>query len=124
MVKLRSISSRPEQQRIVAQRVQLVLAQIVAAALHVTDLQRAEEQFEKWHILEEELLLQILGAGGDDHALLALSREPQRGQQIRERFARSGAGLDDQVALLLESLLDGAGHLVLPFAMLESQAGA
>ena len=37
------ISSRPGEQRRIAQRVQLVLAQVVAAALHVADLERAED---------------------------------------------------------------------------------
>ena len=58
---------------VVAQRVELVAAEIVAAALHVADLQRAEERFEEGDILEEELFLQVFCAGGDDDALLAFA---------------------------------------------------
>ena len=112
------------EQRGVAQRVELVLAEIVAAALHVADLQRAEERFEEGDVLEEELLLQILGAGGDDDALLALAREAQGGQEVGEGLAGAGAGFDDEVALVVEGLLDGSGHLVLAGAVLEGERGA
>jgi hypothetical protein len=81
-------------------------------------------RFEKRHVLEEELLLQVLGAGGDDDALLALARQAQRGQQIGQRLARAGACLDNQMALVGEGLFDGARHLVLALAMLKLEAGA
>ena len=114
----------PGEQRRIAQRIELVPAQVVAAALHVADLERAEDRFEEGNVLEEELLLQIFRAGGDDDALLAFAGQAQRGQQIGERLAGSGACFDDQVALVGEGLLDGAGHLVLALAMLELEAGA
>ena len=101
------------EERIVAQGVELVAAEIVAAALHVANLQRAEERFEERNVFEEELLLQIFRAGGDDDALLALASQAQGGQKIGQGLAGAGAGFDDEVALLLESRLDGPGHLVL-----------
>jgi hypothetical protein len=57
----------------VSQGVELVAAEVVGAALHVTDFQGAEEGFEEWDIFEEELLLEVFGAGGDDDALVALA---------------------------------------------------
>ncbi len=101
-----------------------MLAEVVGAALHVADLQRPEDRFEEGHVLEEELLLQVLGAGGDDDALVALAREAERGQQVGEGLAGAGAGLDDEVAFVGEGLLDGAGHLILTLAVLEGERGA
>ena len=112
------------QQRRIAQRIELVPAQVVAAALHIADLERAEDRFEEGNVLEEELLLQVFGSGRDDDALLAIAGQAQRGQQVGERLAGSRACLHDQMALVGEGLLDGAGHLVLALAMLELQAGA
>ena len=65
-------------------------------------------RFEERDVLEEELLLQVLGAGGDDDALLAFAGQAQGGQQIGQRLAGPGAGFDDQVALVGEGLFDGA----------------
>jgi hypothetical protein len=62
--------------------------------------------FEERHVFEEELLLEVLGSGGDDDALAALDD----GEQVGEGFARSGAGLDDEMALLFDGLFDGGGH--------------
>jgi len=101
-----------------------VPAQVVAAALHVTDIERAEDRFQEGNVLEEELLLQIFRACRDDDALLAFAGQAQGRQQIGERLAGPGACLDDQVAFVGEGLLDGAGHLVLALAMLELKAGA
>jgi len=66
---------QPRQQRRIAQRIQLVLAQVVAASLQITDIERAEDRLQKRHILEEELLLQVLRAGRDNHALLPRPRQ-------------------------------------------------
>ncbi len=109
---------------VVAQRVELVAAEIVAAALHVADLQRAEQRLEEGDVLEEELLLQIFCAGGDDDALLVLARLAQRGQKIGERLSGAGSGFDDEVALVVEGLFDGSRHLVLALAVLEGEGGA
>ena len=50
----------------------------------------------EWDILEEELFLQVLGAGGNDHAFAAADHR----QQVSQGLARSRSGLDDQVPLL------------------------
>ena len=58
--------------------VELVFAEVVAAALHVADFEGAgfgEEGFEEGDVLEVELLLKVFGAGGDDDALVALAGE-------------------------------------------------
>ena len=60
---------------VVAQRVELMAAEVVSAALHVTDLQWSEERFEEGDILEEELFLKIFRSCRDDDALLALAGE-------------------------------------------------
>jgi hypothetical protein len=52
--------------------------------------------------------LQILRAGRDDDALFVFARATQRGQQVGERLAGAGAGLDDEVALVCEALLEGS----------------
>jgi hypothetical protein len=122
-VELRDLFEAGEQ-RGVAQGVELVLAEVVAAALHVADVERAEDGFEEGDILEEELLLQVFGAGGDNDALLAGAGEMQRGQEVGEGLAGAGAGLDDEMAPVFKGLLDGAGHLVLALAMLEGERGA
>ena len=114
----------PGEQRGIAQRVELVLAQVVGAALHVADLERPEDAFEEGDILEEELLLEVLGARGNDHPLLPVQGQAQGGQEIGQRLAGPGTRFDDEVALVGEGLLDGLGHLVLPFAMLVGERGA
>ena len=65
---------------VVAQAVELLLAQVVGAALHHADAQRPENAFEERDVLEGELLLQIFCAGGEDDALLVLAGVAQRGQ--------------------------------------------
>jgi hypothetical protein len=122
-VELRDLFEAGEE-RVVAQGVELVLAEVVAAALHVADVERAEEGFEEGDVLEEELLLEVFGAGGDDDALLALAGEAEGGQEVGEGLAGAGAGFDDEVALVGEGLLDGAwpsrtGRL----AVLEGEGG-
>ena len=64
---------------------------------------------EKRNVLEEELLLQVLGAGGDHDALAG----EDRGNQVGERFAGAGAGLDDQVLAVRERGFHGLGHVQL-----------
>ena len=54
----------------------------------------------------EELVLQRLGAGGDDH----LAAVQERGDEIRERLAGAGAGLGDQRAAPGDGRRDGIGH--------------
>ncbi len=52
----------------------------------------AERIAESWDVLEEDLLLQVLRAGGDEHALAA----EDRGNEVRERLAGAGPGLREQ----------------------------
>ena len=51
------------------------------------------------NVLEEELLLEILGAGGDHHALAG----ENRGDQVGQRLAGAGACLHDQMAFVGEA---------------------
>jgi len=64
---------------------------------------------EKRDVLEEELLLQVFGASGDDDAFAG----EDGGDEIGERFAGAGAGLDHEVLAIGESGFDGLGHLEL-----------
>ena len=90
--------------------VDLLPAGVVVAALHVADLERPREVLlQKRNVLEEELFLQILGAGGNDDALAG----EHRGNQVGQRLAGAGAGLDDQVPLVGERGFDGLRHLEL-----------
>ena len=54
----------------------------------------------------EELVLQRLGAGGDDH----LAAVQERGDEIREGLAGAGAGLGDERAAPGDGGRDGIGH--------------
>ncbi len=110
--------------RLIAQRIELVLAEIVRAALHVADAQRPQQRLQERNVLEVELFLQVFRAGGDDDALLLLPRRAQCRQQVGERLAGAGACLHDQVALLLKRLLHGPRHLILAAPELELQLGA
>ena len=113
------------QHRLVGKVVELLAAQIVVAPLHVADVQLAfavgeKRLLEKRDILMEELFLQILGAGGNDHALAGANH----GHQIGQSLARAGAGFDDQVTLFFQRLLDGLRHLQLSAAKLVGGMGA
>jgi hypothetical protein len=57
----------------------------------------------------KQLLLQILGAGGDNHA----PARQHSGDQIREGLSGAGARLTDEHATLIEGTGDGCGHLLL-----------
>ena len=106
---------------VVAQGIELLLAQVVGAALHVAHPQRPQQRFEERDVLEVELFLQVLRAGGDDDALLLVAGAAQCGQQVGKRLARAGSSFDDQVALVRERLLNGLGHGVLAGAVLEGK---
>ena len=100
---------------LVAEGEELAAAEIVGAALHVADAELAEESFEERDVAEEELVLESLGAGGDDDALAGA----KGGKKIGEGFTGARAGLDDEMAALGEGALDGFGHFVLAGAVLE-----
>ena len=87
---------QPVQHRLRGEVVELLAAEIIAAALHVADAQLAEMLAQERNVFEEELLLQGLGAGGDDDAL---ARANDR-QQVRQRLAGAGARFDDEVPAL------------------------
>jgi hypothetical protein len=81
--------------------------QVIAQALHHgcgdRDAQVAREQRQ---VAMDDLFLQRLGAGGDDHLL---ARQQGR-HQIRQRLARAGSGLDQRHAVGLEGPLHQLGH--------------
>ena len=105
--------------RLVAQNKELVAAKVVRAAFHVADAEAAEKSLQKWNVAKIELVLQRLGAGGDDDALAGA----QGRQQVGEGLAGAGARLDDEVAMLGESALDGLGHFKLAGAVFVGQRG-
>jgi len=109
--------------RVVAEGVELLLAEVVGAALHVADLERAEDGFEERDVFEEELFLEVFGAGGDDDALLLLAGAFEGGEQVGEGFSGAGAGFDDEMTAVVEALLDGLGHFVLAGTVLEGEGG-
>ena len=100
--------------RLVAEGGQLVAAQIVGAALHVADAERAEQRFKERNVAEVELVLEGLGSGGNDDALSCA----EGGEQVGQGLSGSGACLDDQVATLREGPFDGFGHFELAGAIL------
>ncbi len=98
------------QNRLAIGVVDLLPAGEVGAALHVADLQRPVEMLlQERNVFVEELLLQVLGSGGDHHAFAG----EQGRDQIGERFAGAGARVDQQMLFLGQRGLDGFGHLEL-----------
>ena len=94
--------------RAFAERFEPVQAEIVAAPLHVGGGERHVERLAKHReVLEVDLLLKILRAGGDEHALAA----ENGGHEIGERLARARAGFDEQHAAMLERAGHRFGHL-------------
>ena len=75
----------------------------------------AERVTQRRDVLEVDLLLEILGAGGDEHALAA----QDGGHEIGERLAGAGPGLGEQDAAAREHLRHRGGHFDLPGARLE-----
>ena len=70
-------------------------AQVVRAPLHAGRGERhAERIAQRRNVLEENLFLKVLRAGGDQDPLPA----EDRGNQIRERLAGAGAGFGEQDA--------------------------
>src|SRR5262249_754430 len=101
----------------VLERVEAVQAEIVAAPLHAGRRERQPQRVaQDGQVLEKDLLLQVLRAGRDEHALAA----EDRGNEIRERLARAGAGLREQNAALGEDVGDRGGHLALSVTRFES----
>ena len=115
---------------LIGEIVKFLPAEIVVAALHVADGEagclasirrtpprlenremwgtldgwrlRKECAFKKRDIFEEQLLLQVFCAGGNDDAFAGTDD----GKKVSESFAGAGARLDDEVALFLEGFFD------------------
>ena len=85
-------------------------AEVVPAALHHRHVQvAAERPGQQRDVLVDELLLQVLGAGGDHHAPAQL----HRGQQVGERLAGARAGLGQQHAAVAQRPADGVRQRLL-----------
>ena len=96
---------------------QLVQAQVVPAAFHAGRRElHVQRALEERNVLEEDLLLKVLRAGRDEHALAA----QDRGDEVRERLARSGAGFGEQHRPAFERARDRLRHRDLAVARLES----
>ena len=90
---------RAGSRRALAERLEAVQAEVVAAPLHVGGGERdAERLAQHRQVLEEDLLLQVLGAGRDEHALAAEDRR----HEIGERLAGAGARFGEQHAAVGE----------------------
>ena len=75
-------------------------AQVIRAALHARRGERhAERVAQRGDVLEVDLFLQVLRAGGDQHALAA----ENGGNQVGERLAGAGARFREQDAAVFES---------------------
>ena len=92
-------------------------AQVVRSALQHGELQfRTELLLEKGQILLRQLILESLRCRGDDRSAAA----ERDGDQIGQRLAGAGSGLDDQVPLLLEDVGHCRGHRSLSLASLSA----
>src|SRR3989442_5598113 len=90
--------------------------EVVRAAFHVRRGEcQAQRVAQRGNVLEVDLLLKILGAGGNQRALTAQNR----GDEIRQRLPGAGARLGEHHAAALEDVRDGASHLDLTGTRLE-----
>jgi hypothetical protein len=104
----------------VAHRREPVEAQVVPPALHAGGGERhAEGLAQERDVLEVDLLLQVLGAGGHDHAMAAQDGRGEIGQGL----ARAGARFGEEDAAPPEHPGDGRGHVALPGSGLELRNG-
>ena len=95
------------QDRLALHLMHFLAAEKIRAALHQRGLQIRREVFlQEGNVLLEELLLQRFGRRRNDHAPSAANR----GNQIRERLAGAGAGLDHDVLMLRESVVGDLRH--------------
>ena len=98
------------------QLIEAMQAQVVRAPFHAGRGERdAERRRAARDVLEEDLFLQVLGAGGNQHALAAQNG----GDEIGERLAGAGAGFDEQDAAGLEGAATAPRHFDLAGARLE-----
>jgi hypothetical protein len=90
-------------------------AQVVSAPLHQRRRERHAKRFlQRGKVLEENLLLKVLGAGGDEHTLAA----QDGGNQVGERLSGAGTGLGQQRPAVLDDGRDRLGHPALALARL------
>ena len=90
-------------------------AQIVRASLHQCGAERlAERVAQQRDVFEEDLLLEILRAGGHENALAA----ENRGHEIGEGLAGAGPGFGDQRPATFDDVGDGRRHGALSVAWL------
>ena len=106
---------QPLEHRLLLGVVDFLAAGVVVAALHVADAHLAAEVLlQERDVLVNKLLLEILGGGGNHDALAGNERR----DQVSQRLAGAGAGLDDEMALVGERGLHRLGHLELAGAEL------
>src|SRR5215813_9102886 len=98
---------QPAEDRLIGQVVEFLPAEIVIAALHVTDAQLSQVLLQEWNVLEEELLLKCLGSSGNNYAFAAAYDR----QQISQCLACAGAGFHNQVSAFIEGALNRLRHL-------------
>ncbi len=108
---------QPIQDRRIRQRIQLVPAQIVGPALHVADPQRPQQRLQERHILEKQLLLQVLRARRNNHPLPAA----QCRQQVGQRLTGPRPRLHNQVLALGQRTFHRLRHLQLSLTELIRQ---
>ncbi len=106
---------------VLAQGVEPVEAQIIRAAFHVSGREGyADRLAQKRQVLEKDLLLKMLGTGGDEYTLAA----QDGGNEISEGFARACACLGQQDATTVERSRNCGGHLALAIARLKGLKGS
>ena len=102
-----------------AHPLELLLAEVVAAALEQRHAQRnVERLLHERNVFAHELLLQRDRAGREHDLLPAAHRR----DEIRQRFPDAGAGLDDRVHAFEDAALDELRHLHLARRALRSPA--
>ena len=93
---------------------------IILPAFHQRGLEFDRENFfHDRNVFVQELLLQVDRVRRDDRLFLFLEGEKHRRHEVGERFADTGAGFDDEMALLFERLRDRRGHRLLFRAIFE-----
>jgi hypothetical protein len=93
-----------------------VQAQVIAAPLHAGGLEWSAKGLpQKRKIFRVDLLLEILGAGGDEDPMSAQNR----GYEIGERLSGSRTGFGEQDAATIENVGNSRCHLTLSLSRLE-----
>ena len=82
-----------------------------------------EQQLQRGHVLVKHLLLQVDRVGADDDTAALAQGVERGGDEVGERFAGAGPGLDDQMVAGGQRLRDGAGHADLVGALFEGAEG-